>query len=161
LSRPFFTHSRSRFQSKKLWRLRLRDSYQGIVYPWIRLTNPWICIISWSRIRTPKKFANLNPYCFEKIGLWIWFVITDPANFKNLTRFHKSNVFLQIFSTVAQNKSLKIWICDSPNPYESGFVDSQNQTSNYPFCGFVSKKKNPIMLVLYWFVGIRLRIPHP
>jgi hypothetical protein len=28
--------------------VRLRESYQGIVYPWIRFANPWIHIPWWT-----------------------------------------------------------------------------------------------------------------
>ena len=36
--------------------LRMQESYKRFVKTWIRFANPWIHIVSWSQILTPKRF---------------------------------------------------------------------------------------------------------
>ncbi len=40
-------------------------------------------------------------------------LVKNPVNFQRFTCFYKSNESLQILSTIAQNESLKIEICES------------------------------------------------
>ncbi len=101
--------------------LRMRESYKRFVKTWISFVNPWICILSWSWILTPKSFDLclikwiLDLYHIvdheswhKKIRFELW--ITSPANFQ---RFNLFSWIQWILSTIAQNESLKIQICES------------------------------------------------
>jgi hypothetical protein len=108
----------------KAFVIRMRESYKRFVKTWIRFANPWIRFVSWSRILTPKRFDSclmirildsyrivdheswLKKICFESL-------ITNPVNFQRFTCFYESNESLQILSTIARNKSLKIEIRES------------------------------------------------
>jgi hypothetical protein len=80
--------------------LRLQDSYQGIVYLWIHFTNPWIGIVSWPWIRTPKRFNSCltipitdlyhildHKSGLKKIHIELW--IMNPANFQRFNLFSR------------------------------------------------------------------------
>jgi hypothetical protein len=164
--------------------------YKRFVKTWICFTNPWIRFVSWSRILTPKRFVLclkkrildsnrivdheswLKKICFELL-------ITNPVNFQRFTCFYESNKSLRIFSTTAQNKSVKIEICESESLQilkfrirKSGFVnpnlkdsfrgfDSRCNFQKIRFVDSFRKKKKSKRFVSYWFGRIRVQIPHP
>jgi hypothetical protein len=55
--------------------VRMRESYQGIVNPWIRFAYPWIRIDLWSQILTPKRF-DLCLTIRIRIRFVLW--VTNP-----------------------------------------------------------------------------------
>ncbi len=81
----------------------------------------------------------------EKIHFWSWTI--NPANFQkilpvftNPTNPHESSL---IFSTIAQSKSLKIWICKSWIHINRDFWTCKSQFASPNLkdfiCGFVSE----------------------
>jgi hypothetical protein len=121
--------------------LRMRELYKRFVKTWIRFSNPWICIVSWSRILTPKRFDScltkwiLDLFSYrgsQILTLKDFFesLITNPVNFQRFACFYESNESSRILSTIAQNKSLKIEIRESESlrilkfwTRESGFAN--------------------------------------
>ncbi len=115
--------------------VRLRESYKRFVKTWIRFMNPWICIVSCSRILTPKRFnpcltkqiLDLYRIVYHKSGLKkirfkLW--IMNPANFQRFVLISRIQWILtnlhDVLSTVAQIltnldlqvQTLKICIAD-------------------------------------------------
>ncbi len=146
------------------------DSFRIVV------TNPdskKIRFVSW--LTNPDSFCIVL-HVFKRFVLWICFV--DWFS-KDLTCFYESYESLQILSTIAQNQSLKIKICESKTLRifkvripKSGFVNTNPKDL---YRGFVSwirfwkicfvdlfrANKNLKLLDLFRFVRIRIRIPHP
>ncbi len=120
-------------QATQIFTVRLQESYK-------RFVKTWICKDLESRIPTPKRSTNLNPYCFEKIRFMDLIrdqesshfsktqpVFTNPTNpYNSLVQWHK---------TIKIPKSLQFQTGRSANP------DLQIQASNYPFRGFLWGKK--------------------
>ncbi len=125
--------------------IRLRESYQWIVYPWICFAKPWIRIVLWSQILTPKRFDwclyKMNPdlFCILVHESWLGKIcfesyITNPANvqkiqpvFTNLTNPHETS---WILSTTAQNKSLKNGFAN-PETLRIQLCELENQDSQF------------------------------
>jgi hypothetical protein len=78
--------------------------------------------------------------------------------FKDSTCFHKSS---RIFSTIPQNESFKIQICNSWFLTDPDWRICESISLNIWFVDSFWKNKNPQILDSYWFVGIRPWIPQP
>jgi hypothetical protein len=105
---------------------------------WLQKSSQIQILTVFEKIRFVESICDHKSSKFSKIQP----VFTNPMN-------------SWIFSTIAQNKSLKIWICRLANP------DSLVWSLKIWFVDLFQKNKNPKMLVLYQFVVIRPQIPQP
>ncbi len=132
----------------------------------------WICIVSGIMNPDFKRFVSNHKS-------WIQSIFKDSPVFTNPTNPYESNKSLQILSTIAQNKSLKIEICKSKSLqihkfriHKSGFANPNLKDLYRGFDSLVCfwkicfvdlfcENKNIKLLDLFWFGRICIQIPHP
>ncbi len=154
--------------------VRMRESYKRFVKTWIRFANPWIRFVSWSRILTSKRFVLYR-------GSWI-LTLKDSFRIVNheSSQFSKIRLFLRIlqiltnpeyYSTkrILKNRDSRIRILTNPEVLDSRIrtlkiriVDSFREFVSWiRFVDSFRANKNLKLFDSFWFVRIRIWIPHP
>ncbi len=153
----------------KAAKLGLRESYKRFAKKWICFTNPWIRIVLWSRILTPKRFD----LCLTKWKLDLYCIVDHKS-------WHKKNFFLfenwlvsriQRILTNPDLRSCKSRILSNPdlqtresriltNP-DLRICESRFESRTIKICiaDSIRKAKNLKLLHLFWFGRICVKIP--